>query len=364
MPAASYSALERLLHHLALGSRAVAEFSFDLDRQFLPPALADGEDAASDGRHVFVCGLARAGTTIVMRRLHATGLFRSLTYRDMPFVLAPNLWRRLSRLAPRDIAAAERAHGDRLTVDADSPEALDEVFWRVFAGSDYIAPDHLHPHHVEEPVLARFRRYVAAILASRRDGDSPRRYLSKNNNAILRLDALQRAFPRAAIVIPFRDPLQHAQSLRAQHRRFSRLQAEDKFARAYMGWLAHHEFGLDHRPFRFAASLADAGEADTARLDYWLDLWLDTYAWLLRTRPANAFFVGYETLCADPLAWDRILARLDIAPGHPSGEPFAPAAPRPVAEADPARAARARDLYRELAAASRIVLDAPARAAG
>lgn len=352
MPAASYSALERVLHRLALGSRAVAEFSFDLDRHFAP--LIPADDAVSGGRHVFVCGLARAGTTIVMRRLHATGLFRSLTYRDMPFVLAPNLWQRLSRLAPRDIAAAERAHGDRLAVDADSPEALDEVFWRVFTGSDYIAPDHLHPHHVEEPVLARFRRYVAAILASRRDGEGPRRYLSKNNNAILRLDALQRAFPRAAIVIPFRDPLQHAQSLRTQHRRFSRLQAEDEFARAYMGWLAHHEFGLDHRPFRFAAPQAAA--ADATHLDYWLDLWLDTYAWLLRTRPANAFFVGYETLCADPAAWDRILDRLAIASGHPSGEAFTPAPLRPSVDADPARVARARGLYGELAAASRAVL--------
>ena len=79
-------------------------------------------------QHVFISGLARAGTTVLMRKFHATGLYRSLTYRDMPFVLAPNLWRRLSLISRREIENAERAHGDNLFVNIDSPESLDEVF--------------------------------------------------------------------------------------------------------------------------------------------------------------------------------------------------------------------------------------------
>ena len=80
-----YSALDRVQHRLALQFRPLAELSFDLDQGSAKPDAA----ATAQGRHVFVSGLARAGTTILMRRLHDTGQFRSLTYRDMPFVSGP-----------------------------------------------------------------------------------------------------------------------------------------------------------------------------------------------------------------------------------------------------------------------------------
>src|SRR5262245_24139786 len=158
-------------------------------------------------RHVFVSGLARAGTTVLMRRFHATEQYRSLTYRDMPFVLAPNLWRRLSRNSRREVERAERAHGDNLLVDMDSPDSLDEVFWRIFAGDEYLGSDRLQPHEPGRELVEKYVRYVNAILSA----NEPRidRYLSKNNNNILRLGAIHRAFPNALLLIPFRDPLQH-----------------------------------------------------------------------------------------------------------------------------------------------------------
>lgn len=85
-----------------------------------------------------------------MRRFYATGRYRSLTYRDMPFVLAPNLWRRLSSISRRSIAGVERAHGDDMIIDGDSPESFDEVFWRMFAGHQYIGPDWLQPHEPDQ----------------------------------------------------------------------------------------------------------------------------------------------------------------------------------------------------------------------
>ncbi len=36
------------------------------------------------------------GPPFLMREIHRTGQFGSLTSADMPFVLAPNLWARLS----------------------------------------------------------------------------------------------------------------------------------------------------------------------------------------------------------------------------------------------------------------------------
>src|SRR4030095_2739807 len=268
-------------------------------------------------RHVFVSGLARAGTTVLMRRFHATGQYRSLTYRDMPFVLAPNLWRRLSQISRRDVERAERAHGDNLLVDADSPESLDEVFWRLFAGDEYIEGDRLKPHAPGGELVEKYVRYVNAILSAH----DPRidRYLSKNNNNILRLATIHRAFPNALLLIPFREPLQHAHSLLRQHLRCSELQAKREFVHSYMTWLGHHEFGLDHRPFQFEGAVPAHYPANT--LDYWLQLWCETYSWLERSKPKPALFVCYEDLGVRAETWKRLAELAAISGPHEVGEP-------------------------------------------
>jgi len=236
LPGGNYSFASKVLHHLALGNRALAEASFDVEQSL----YASPASQADEGRHVFVAGLARAGTTILMRSLYETGLFRSLTYRDMPFVLAPNLWRAVSRHSRREAVPSERAHGDGILVDFDSPEALEEVFWRVFCRDDYIRSDQLIPMQADDEIVAKFRAYIRVILK----GGETRRYLSKNNNNILRLSSIAAAFPAAAILIPFRDPVQHAGSLLRQHRHFLAVHEADPFSRRYMTWLAHHEIGL------------------------------------------------------------------------------------------------------------------------
>lgn len=329
-----YSNAAKLLHFLALGAPGVAQMSFTLDQR-----MAGGDaDAATRGRHVFVAGLARAGTTVLMRNIHRSGDFRSLVYRDMPFVLAPNFWARIRGRDAGLVRAAERAHGDGLQVDADSPEGLDEVFWRVFDGR-YIEPDRLLPHDPPDHVIALYRAHVAAILR----GAGKVRYLAKNNNSILRLPALRRAFPAATILVPFRHPLAQAASLLTQHRRFCDLQGRDRFARRYMGWLVHHEFGLDHRAFATHPSSAE----QPSTLAYWLDQWIGVYGWLAERLPEGTFLVCYETLCADPEVWRGLTDRLDLPRGAPAEPLSARAVPEPGADAPP-RIAEALRLYRRL----------------
>ena len=343
-----YSFLERLLHRLALQYRPIAEMSVDIDQMTV---RADPSQVVSQ-RHVFVSGLARAGTTVLMRRFHATGQYRSLTYRDMPFVLAPNLWRRLSGLSRRDIGRSQRAHGDNLLVDADSPESLDEVFWRIFAGDEYLESDRLKPHAPDAEVVEKYVRYVNAILAA----NDPRidRYLSKNNNNILRLGTLHRAFPNALLLIPFRNPVQHAQSLLRQHLRFSELQARDEFVLSYMTWLGHHEFGLDHRPFQFEGA-APAPYLPTT-LDYWLHLWCETYSWLERSKPAPAVFVCYEDFCMRPATWTGLAELAAITGPYEVGEPLN-MSDRPVAaDFDRGLGDRAAAIYSRLVAQARAQL--------
>lgn len=344
-----YGILGRALHRMMLGSTAVAETGFSIDQ-----ALSKARQPADvgQGRHVFVSGLARAGTTALMRRIHAGGAFRSLTYADMPFVLAPNLWSMIRGGRVKRIEAGERAHGDGVIVDAESPESLDEVFWRIFDGESYIRPDRLLPHDPDTALTDRFTAYVGAILAS--SGD--RRYLSKNNNNVLRLPALARTFPNAVILVPFRAPMDHAGSLLSQHRRFGERHASDAFSANYMRWLVHHEFGGDHRPF----ATHDLSEHAPDTLAYWLDQWIGVHTHLLRSAPETAQFVCYEDLCDDAALWPALAARLGIDAGAGSDAPFVRAAARPPGDPLPAaQLARAGEIYATLRQRAR----APLRAA-
>ncbi len=346
-----YSRLDKLLHRLALEVTPIAEFAFDLDQR-----MAGGDPGEIvDRRHAFVSGLARAGTTVLMRRLHGSGRFRSLTYRDMPFVLAPNFWRRLTANARKDTSLGERAHGDRILVGIDSPESLDEVFWRVFDGESYIAKDHLRPHDPAPETVSRYVRYVNAIL--RAQGDGATRYLCKNNNNVLRLPAIRRAFPNALILIPVRDPLTHAESLLRQHRNFLKRQAEDPFVLSYMTWLVHHEFGRDHRPFRFdRAGIPGRVHTDTDSITYWLDVWRATHAWIEQTAPGDAVFVGYEDMCRDPAVWRRIAEMADLPPDTGDGETFEASATAASTPDDPRLVEETRAIYHRLVARGRAAL--------
>lgn len=315
----SYGLFDRILHHVALGAAPIREMFFDLEMGMSKPdpAVIAGE------RHLFVAGLARAGTTMLLRQCYATGAFVSLTYRDMPFVLAPGLWGRLSKRNAKAAVAGQRAHGDGVIVDVDSPEALDEVFWKTFESKAYLRSDRLVPMHASDETITRFRRYVAAILAAHNATatEQPQnRYLSKNNNNILRLSDLARAFTNCVIVVPFRHPLTQAQSLLRQHQRFADGPGNDKFTRQYMAYLAHHEFGPGHRPFVFDDSLPTG---DPHGLTYWLDLWTNTYGWLLDHLPEQAVLLGYESFCDDPQGtWQALAQRADLPMALPHADPI------------------------------------------
>lgn len=343
MSAQSYTAFDRVLHKLALNFGPLAELSFDLD-QASARRHFDLETVKAE-RHVFVAGLARSGTTILMRRLHASGAFASLTYRNMPFVLSPGFAQRFAGTKPAPDALKERAHGDGLMVNSDSPEALDEAFWRVFDGDAYIGDEALRPHKPSKALMTQFASYVGAILAS--TPNQATRYLSKNNNNILRLRALSETFPNAQFLIPIRHPDTHIASLLSQHRRFREQQTEDPFVATYMRSLAHHEFGGDHRPFRFDTD-APVSSADCSEANYWLDQWIAAYLWLQRTAPSRSLFVNYEALCVDPAIWKHIEAVCGIDDTCSAYEPFQLPKRAPLTGVDASKREQAIELYEKI----------------
>jgi hypothetical protein len=294
-----YSRLDRFLHYLALEYPFLGELGFDIEKNIFKPS-ANGQKA------LYVTGLARAGTTALMRALYATEQFASLTYDDMPFVLSPNLWGKVSRLNAKQRVMQERAHGDGIQVDFDAPEALEEVFWRFHCGASYIGAHALYPHFVDLEIISQLLIYQN--LVCKKYGRP--RYLAKNNNHILRIASLAQQTKGNAYLVVFRNPIAQSRSLLNQHKRFR--DAED-FTKRYMTWLAHHEFGATHRPFQFSESSQIDGSPD--QFDYWLQRWIDAYAYLLpllEKRNGNVIPISYERLCSEPKYWLEICQRIDL----------------------------------------------------
>ncbi len=281
-----------MLHYLVLGIPIIGKASFDVDC-----IGSKSNDSANAGNHVFISGLARSGSTILTRLLYESELFRSLTYRDMPFALMPKMWNQVINKSFNAGTLKERPHSDGIMVDFGSPEALEEIFWQVFAKHEYVSVSSVYEHQVKKDLVVRFRQYISNILTSN-TGSSKSRYLSKNNNNIVRLGAIQESFPQAQILIPFRDPIQQASSLLKQHEKFVRIHGENRFSLKYMNWLGHYEFGLNHRPFDLHGSKAmEVGNFGVNDINYWLAQWIRVYSYVSLTAPATARFVCYEELC-------------------------------------------------------------------
>ena len=296
----NYSATERFLHKIAFASpklqRVMAQVETDIcARQFEP---------VRESQAVFVTGLPRAGTTLVLDTLFRTGAFATFTYRSMPFPLAPLLWQRLSRPFQKQAVVQQRAHGDGMDVSVESPEAFEEVVWLNFMKNAYVRDDHLlplEPDDVGEEFRAFFRSTVRKLIAAQAgDGKSGTlRYLSKNNANLSRLTVLREIFPDATVIVCVRNPVAHCRSLAGQHARFLQMHREDPFARDYMRWIGHYDFGSNFRPIDFNHDgFVRADDTDDA---FWLRYWLNAYRRFEHGGPdASVKLFCYDDLLAAP----------------------------------------------------------------
>lgn len=256
---------------------------------------------------IYVAGLARSGSTILLELLARHRDTASHRYRDFPLALTPWLWNWfVDRAGSAHREATERAHRDRIKVTPESPEAFEEVVWMAFfphlhdpSTSAVFDEDARHPHFE-----AFYRDHIRKLLTLR--GAS--RYLSKGNYNVTRLRYLKRLFPDARFIVPIRDPVWHIASLMKQHRLFASWESTDQRVRDHMRRSGHFEFGLDRRP----VNLGNGKAAEIARLwdrgdeiEGWALHWASVYGHIAKQLEdpelsAAMLIVRYEDLCSDP----------------------------------------------------------------
>ena len=187
----NYSWLEQKLHKFALSSQFMREVTFDFENSNLRFSSIP-ED------HIFITGLARAGTTILLNALYKSNVFASLSYSDMPFVLAPNLWSKIS-FKRVDSELKERAHGDGIKVSTESPEAFEGIL-ETFSIEEF------------EELEESLRLMYGIFFINFKKSDT-----SVNNQNINRVELITSIFSNSKIH-SFREPIQHFYSLLTQHK--------------------------------------------------------------------------------------------------------------------------------------------------
>lgn len=181
---------------------------------------------------IFVCGMARSGTTILTEALESHDDVVTHQYRDYPFIHIPYLWNKVRMFIPKTETKVERSHKDRIMVNAQSPDAMDEVLWASFDRKPSKAFEDFYVAHIKKLLLLR----------------KGQRFLSKNNYNVTRIHCLKAMFPDAKFIIPIRSPEEVVASSLKQHKLFKREHVKDLRSFRYTKRLSHYEFGNNFRP--------------------------------------------------------------------------------------------------------------------
>tara|TARA_B100000959_G_scaffold262661_1_gene301307 strand:+ start:2314 stop:3267 length:954 start_codon:yes stop_codon:yes gene_type:complete len=243
----NYNFIQRKLHDLLLSNNFFKKSFFEIEKLI----FLKNFNLIKEQKHIFITGLPRSSTTALLYFLYSTNRFTSLTYRNMPFIMSPNISNLLQKKF--NIKKKERLHKDGITFDLDSPEAFDEVFFSTYN---------------DDEIKEELTNYINLVLLNKNN----KKYLSKNNSIYKRINLIQSILPYSTFLILLREPLQQANSLLTKHLHFSKLQKENDFIKRYMKYLGHNEFGLNHISWNKPEKFTNYND-----INYWLEQWLKFY---------------------------------------------------------------------------------------
>lgn len=301
--------------------------------------LADTLASQAIHQPIYVCGLARSGSTLLLEILVAHTGTASHRYQDFPFIFTPYWWNTVLKLVPfQDRRLRERPHADGMMVNAASPEAMEEMLWNAFFPNLHsLTSSQMMDAATANPAFERFyREHVQKLLLVRKAS----RYIAKGNYNLTRMCYLLKLFPDARFVVPVREPAAHIASLMRQHRHFCDAGHRNPRIVQHMGATGHFEFGLDRRPIHTGNQLAidaiisawNAGEEVRGWALYWNmlhDAVLQQFNADQTLRDA-VLWVPFEKLCDAPRdTIARIVEHCRLTPEAAVTDRYAAAIRRP-----------------------------------
>jgi hypothetical protein len=251
--------MNKIFHHVVFKQPGLNKFFYEFEKKEIKNYACE---------RIVISGLARSGTTSLLRELLNNDLTCSLTYKNMPLILAPNMQKLLGYFYKTTADEVERSHQDGIMINSTSPEAFDEVFFQVYESQSYTFNNHLNEYKSNH--INSYIEFINHFSIT----NNKNIYITKNNNHILRLKQIIES-KKFKILITFRDPLTHSASLEKQDLIHSNLQKKDFFILNYMNYLGHFEFGLNKKYFKFKNFKINVLDYDG--INYWLAQWINYY---------------------------------------------------------------------------------------
>jgi len=228
----------------------------------------------NDESPIYITGLARAGTTIILEMLSKHPDVATHRYIQIPLTYLPYVWTNLAKNTKVFTDPVERIHKDGIFVNMNSPEALEEVIWRGFFKN-------LHNENISNVMdsnvsNSRFEKFYRNHLAKTLLTLNKSRYLVKNNYNVTRMDYLQKIFPKAKFLLIIRTPVDHIASLIKQNKLFERMGLKDLRLEQLTQLSGHYEFGHNRK----SINVGDHEMIETLS-KIWLRNSSDTKAWAM-----------------------------------------------------------------------------------
>ncbi|MFQ5740746.1 MAG: sulfotransferase [Acidobacteriota bacterium] len=319
LPSSQYYAL-RLVHRFRPVLQGLGQVESALLRRRTRPIRID--------RPIYICGVPRCGTTIMLEMLSRHPSLACHTYVDMLQPYTPYFWNKLaSRFASLRDKPTERLHQDRIKVTPFSPESVEELLWlRYFNNLHSTDRSCLLTAEDADP---RFDAYYTDHLKKLLLLKARERYLTKANYDTTRLLYLHRLFPDARFLLMIRHPVNHISSLMKQDRLIRQLAEQDSRILRTIRMTGHFDFGEskcwlnlgDGPRVEETCRAYTAGRKARAWAMHWSAMYdlvfeqLQTHTDLAR----STLIVPYEELCERSAEMiDAILSHCQL-----DGEPFA-----------------------------------------
>ncbi|EEB77538.1 hypothetical protein GPB2148_1271 [marine gamma proteobacterium HTCC2148] len=231
-----YSSL--LFHHTRRLWRWLARIESGIFREDI--------DKQSITAPIYIAGIARSGSTILLEMLNQHPHLACHRYSDFPNFYTPywNNWLH-QRTLNTGGTPKERSHSDRILITRDSPEAIEEAIWMEFFPHCHSleTTQVLGAEGINKDFESFYREHIAKLLLVR----NRKRYLTKGNYNLTRLGYIHKLFPDARFLMPVRHPVNHIASMMKQDRLFCEGLKNNPRSQAYLGWAGHFEFGPDKR---------------------------------------------------------------------------------------------------------------------
>ena len=195
---------------------------------------------------VFICGMARSGTTFLTHLLDSSNYFSTFKYKYLPFYKTPIFWNYVNNLFYLSKKKRQRLHGDNLQVNINSPDSFEELIWKNFL-EDYSLKGYWQKveHHETSALPKNLDLFIKKIVYINKRN----RYLSKNNNNIFRVKYLLKKYPDSKIIIVIRNPVDLAFSSAKVHFKFLKYHETIKNFSEELSELGHYEFGFQRKMF-------------------------------------------------------------------------------------------------------------------